>query len=80
MQGPTIKTYFAKKMGIDPEKIVNVALTPCTAKKFEIRRDEMNAASEYLGIEDMRDMDYVITTRFCIHENQFYVRLTNIII
>ena len=63
MQGPTIKTYFAKKMGIDPEKIVNVALTPCTAKKFEIRRDEMKAASEYLDIKGMRDMDYVITTR-----------------
>ena len=40
MQGPTIKTYFAKKMGIDPTKIVNVAVTPCTAKKYEIRRDE----------------------------------------
>lgn len=63
MQGPTIKTYFAKKMGIDPEKIVNVAVTPCTAKKFEIRREEMNAASRYLGIDGMRDMDYVITTR-----------------
>lgn len=63
MQGPTIKTYFAKKMGIDPEKIVNVALTPCTAKKYEIRREEMNAAGRYLGKEDMRDMDYVITTR-----------------
>lgn len=63
MQGPTVKTYFAKKMGIDPKKIVNVAVTPCTAKKFEIRRDEMNAASKYLGIEGMRDMDYVITTR-----------------
>ena len=47
MQGATIKTYFAKKMGIDPTKIVNVALTPCTAKKFEIRRDEMKAASKY---------------------------------
>ena len=44
MQGPTIKTYFAQKMGIDPRKIVNVALTPCTAKKFEIRREKMNAA------------------------------------
>ena len=33
MQGPTIKTYFAKKMGLDPNKIVNVALTPCPAKK-----------------------------------------------
>ncbi|MCD7908261.1 MAG: [FeFe] hydrogenase, group A, partial [Clostridium sp.] len=63
MQGPTIKTYFAKKMGIDPRKIVNVAVTPCTAKKYEIRREEMNAAGKYLGIEDMRDMDYVITTR-----------------
>lgn len=63
MQGPTIKTYFAKKMGIDPERIVNVAVTPCTAKKYEIRREEMNAAGRYLGIEGMRDMDYVITTR-----------------
>ena len=63
MQGPTIKTYFAKKMGIDPRKIVNVALTPCTAKKFEIRREEMNAAGKKLGIPDMRDMDYVVTTR-----------------
>ena len=63
MQGPTIKTYFAQKMGIDPRKIVNVALTPCTAKKFEIRREEMNAAGKKLGIPDMRDMDQVITTR-----------------
>ena len=63
MQGPTIKTYFAKKMNLDPTKIVNVAVTPCTAKKYEIRREEMNAASKYLGIEGMLDMDYVITTR-----------------
>lgn len=63
MQGPTIKTYFAKKMGIAPEKIVNVALTPCAAKKFEIRRSEMNAAGKKLGIPTMRDMDQVITTR-----------------
>ena len=63
MQGPTIKTYFAQKMGIDPTKIVNVALTPCTAKKFEIRREEMNAAGKKLGIPEMRDMDLVITTR-----------------
>ena len=63
MQGPTIKTFFAKKKGIDPNSIVNVALTPCTAKKFEIRRGEMNAAACYHGIDDMRDMDYVITTR-----------------
>lgn len=63
MQGPTIKTYFAQKMGIDPRKIVNVALTPCTAKKFEIRREEMNAAGQKLDIPKLRDMDNVITTR-----------------
>ena len=63
MQGPTIKAYFAKKMGIDPKKIVNVALTPCTAKKFEIRRGEMNASARYLDLPGLRDMDHVITTR-----------------
>ncbi len=63
MQGPTVKTYFAKKMGLDPEKIVHVALTPCTAKKFEIRREEMHAAADYHGVEGMRDTDQVITTR-----------------
>lgn len=69
MQGPTIKTYFARENKINPRKIVNVAVTPCTAKKFEIRRDEMCAASTYWkvrgeqDVEDMRDMDFCITTR-----------------
>lgn len=63
MQGPTIKTYFAKQNHIDPEKIVNVAVTPCTAKKFEIRRDEMNISAKENNSADMRDMDHVITTR-----------------
>nr|WP_297290059.1 [FeFe] hydrogenase, group A [uncultured Flavonifractor sp.] len=63
MQGPTVKTYFAKQMGLDPRQIVHVALTPCTAKKFEIRREEMHAAADYHGVEGMRDTDQVITTR-----------------
>lgn len=63
MQGPLIKTYFAKNMGIDPEKIVNVCLTPCTAKKYEIQRAEMNAAGRFLGTPELRDMDICITTR-----------------
>ncbi len=63
MQGPTIKTYFAKKMGLDPGKIVNVALTPCAAKKYEIRRAEMHSASDYYGGLDIKDMDFVLTTR-----------------
>ncbi|MFR4987000.1 MAG: [FeFe] hydrogenase, group A [Lachnospirales bacterium] len=63
MQGATIKTYFAKKMNIDPSKIVNVTITPCSAKKYEIRRDEMNASAKYNNVEGMRDNDYIITTR-----------------
>lgn len=63
MQGPMIKTYFSKKMRLNPAKIINVAVTPCTAKKFEIRRPEMNAAGRFHGDESMRDMDYCITTR-----------------
>ena len=63
MQGPTIKTYFAKKMGLDPKKIVNVALTPCTAKKYEIRRPEMCDSAGYYEDPDLRDMDFVLTTR-----------------
>ena len=47
MQGPTVKTYFAQKMGLDPRRIVHVALTPCTAKKFEIRREELHGAADY---------------------------------
>ncbi len=61
MQGATIKTYFAKKMGIDPESIVNVAITPCTSKKYEITLDSFGSAGKSLGIDGLRDMDYVVT-------------------
>lgn len=63
IQGATIKTYFAKKEGIDPSKIVNVTVTPCTSKKYEIARPEMNASSEFNNIKDLRDNDYIITTK-----------------
>ncbi|MEG1582108.1 MAG: [FeFe] hydrogenase, group A [Clostridia bacterium] len=62
MQGATIKTYFAEKMHINPVNIVNVCVTPCTAKKFEIRREEMNKSS-IVNNMPMRDMDYCITVR-----------------
>jgi ferredoxin hydrogenase len=57
MQGALIKTYFAQKEGIDPSKIVHVALTPCTAKKGEILLQGMNAAG--FG----KDVDFVLTCR-----------------
>lgn len=63
MMGTMIKTYYAKKMGIDPSKIYSVAIMPCSAKKFEHQREELNDAGEYLGISGMKDIDAVLTTR-----------------
>lgn len=63
MQGAMIKTYFAGKHHLDPRKIVSVAVTPCTAKKFEIRRPEFCDAGKLLGVPEMRDNDYVITCK-----------------
>lgn len=62
MQGALVKTHFANKMGLDPSDIVNVTIAPCTAKKFEVRRPEMNAAGIHHGDFSMRDTDYVLTT------------------
>lgn len=42
MFGSVIKTYFAMKEKIDPGKIYSVSVMPCTAKKFECKREEMN--------------------------------------
>ncbi len=56
MFGALIKTYYAQKKGIDPKDIVVVALMPCSAKKFECNRPEMNASG-------FKDVDFGITTR-----------------
>ncbi len=56
MFGAVAKTYYAQKMGIDPKDIVMVAVMPCTAKKFEIGRDDEAAAG-------VPDVDIAITTR-----------------
>ncbi len=56
MFGALIKTYFAKKEGIPPEKIYMVSVMPCIAKKFERQRPEMKN-------EGLYDVDNVITTR-----------------
>lgn len=56
MFGAVIKTFYAEEMGIDPANIVIVAVMPCTAKKFECNRPEMNASG-------FKDIDYGLTTR-----------------
>lgn len=63
MQGATIKTYLAMKMGLDPAQIVSVAVAPCTAKKFEITRPEFDSAGKELNSLGLRDNDYVLTTK-----------------
>lgn len=49
MQGAILKSYFAREKGIRPEDVVVVAISPCTAKKYE----------RTLGNE----LDFVLTTR-----------------
>ncbi|ADY56474.1 hydrogenase, Fe-only [Syntrophobotulus glycolicus DSM 8271] len=63
MMGAMIKTYFAEKKGIDPSKIVSVAVMPCAAKKYECTREELNSAAKYHNKPGMRDIDVVLTTR-----------------
>jgi len=56
MFGALAKTYYAQTAGIDPKDIVCVSIMPCTAKKYEAARPEMNSSG-------YRDVDYVLTTR-----------------
>ncbi|MCG8526010.1 MAG: [FeFe] hydrogenase, group A [Opitutales bacterium] len=56
MFGAVAKTYYAKKMGIPAEDLTVVSVMPCTAKKFEAQRSEMNDSG-------VQDVDYVLTTR-----------------
>ncbi len=56
MFGAVTKTYYAEKMGWDPKSIVCVSIMPCTAKKFELTRDDQNAAG-------VPDVDISMTTR-----------------
>ncbi|MBB6061621.1 NADH-quinone oxidoreductase subunit G [Thermosipho japonicus] len=61
MMSSVVKTYFAKKIGVDPEDIIMVSIMPCTAKKDEITRPQQK-----IKLEDGREIkttDYVITTR-----------------
>ncbi|MBQ4576009.1 MAG: iron hydrogenase small subunit [Clostridia bacterium] len=56
MFGAMYKTYYAQKVGLDPKDIFFVSVIPCTAKKFEVKRDGQNAAG-------VPDVDVAITTR-----------------
>ena len=56
MMAATVKTYFAQKIGVDPENIYLVSVMPCTAKKDEIVRPQLH-------LDGLKLIDKVITTR-----------------
>lgn len=56
MFGAMIKTWFAEREGVDPAEICSVSVMPCTAKKFECTRPEMNASG-------YQDVDLSITVQ-----------------
>lgn len=56
MAGTMFKTYGARVDDVDPAKVFSVAIMPCTCKKFESERPEMQASG-------YRDVDVVLTTR-----------------
>ncbi|HBH18184.1 MAG TPA: ferredoxin [Cyanobacteria bacterium UBA9579] len=56
MLGALAKSYYAQKQGIDPKDIFVVSIMPCTAKKYECQRSEME-------VDEIRDVDAVLTTR-----------------
>ncbi|MDP1884632.1 MAG: [FeFe] hydrogenase, group A [Candidatus Moranbacteria bacterium] len=56
MLSPLIKTYYAQKEKFDPKSIISVSIMPCTSKKYEAARPEINASGH-------RDVDIVLTIR-----------------
>ncbi|NLC94425.1 MAG: 4Fe-4S binding protein, partial [Bacilli bacterium] len=56
MLGAIVKSYYAKKMNIDPKDIFVVSVMPCSCKKSEMHRPEME-------VNGLRDVDAVLTTR-----------------
>ena len=70
MLGAVAKTALAKRVGVDAADMFVVSVMPCTAKKFERMREEMNSASVYWGENGKNsgsypDVDAVLTTREC---------------
>ena len=61
MMGTLIKTVFAKKIGVSPDKIVVVGIMPCVAKKDEIERDQLKRRNSKGELE--KETEYVLTTR-----------------
>lgn len=56
MLGALVKSFYAQRENIDPDSICMISVMPCTAKKYEVQRPEME-------VDGRRDVDAVLTTR-----------------
>lgn len=56
MMGMIIKSYFAMKNKIDKKNVFTVAITPCTSKKYEITRDEINGTDLVITTRELSDI------------------------
>ncbi len=79
MFGAVAKSYGAEKLGVDPRKMVVVSIMPCTAKKTEAAREELDDAyRHWLGREKVsqeeafQDVDVVLTTREAVKLLKLY--------
>ncbi len=57
MFGAVLKSYYCQKQHIDPKDLFVVSVIPCTSKKFEVGREEINKTP------DIQDVDVALTTR-----------------
>lgn len=56
MFGAILKSYYCEKTGIDPRDMFVVSIMPCTAKKYEKERPQLQK-------DGIQDVDAVLTTR-----------------
>lgn len=70
MLGAVAKTFAAERLDVDPRKMFVLSIMPCTAKKAEAAREEMNSAYRYWlekgtiqADEQFPDIDVVLTSR-----------------
>jgi iron-only hydrogenase group A len=70
--GVLVKTIIADQIGVNPEQIFSVSVTPCLAMKFEARRDGMMR-------KGITDVDSVLTVRELTRLIRLYgIDITNI--
>ena len=56
MMGPVVQEYFTRENNISKDDIFTVAITPCTAKKFEIKREEIWGTDLVITVNELNNI------------------------